>query len=91
VTEVRENITPTQENIALAKALVRMGWAIRGFYMAANRKLVDDMVAAFGAIRARYRCHFGPLECGGSCDLEEGHSGPHLCAGDVDGPGSCPA
>jgi len=45
------------------------------------------------AIRDRYRCRFGPLECGGVCCLPKGHSGDvHLCDGDEDGvPGTCPA
>ena len=50
--------------------------------------------AMFKAIRDRYRCLYGPLECGGVCCLPEGHdpSQPHLCDGDEDGePGTCPA
>lgn len=44
------------------------------------------------AIRAQYRCTWGgALECGGECCLLDGHDGPHLCVGDDDGPGSCPA
>jgi hypothetical protein len=31
------------------------------------------------------------LDCGGSCFREPGHTGDHLCIGDTDGPGSCPA
>lgn len=47
---------------------------------------------AFGkALQARYRCGAGPLECGGSCARLKAHDGPCLCAGDTDGPGTCPA
>lgn len=31
------------------------------------------------------------LECGGWCNLPPGHRGEHLCDGDTDGPGTCPA
>jgi hypothetical protein len=35
------------------------------------------------------------MECGGSCVVPlatlPDHAGPHLCAGDNDGPGTCPA
>ena len=34
---------------------------------------------------------FERIECGGSCRQAPGHAGPHLCEGDTDGPGSCPA
>lgn len=47
---------------------------------------------AFGkAIQARFRCGAGPLECGGVCCRLAGHEPPCLCAGDTDGPGTCPA
>ena len=31
------------------------------------------------------------LECGATCYLPQYHTGPCLCTGDTDGPGSCPA
>lgn len=34
---------------------------------------------------------FETLECGGFCHLAPSHGGDHLCAGDTDGSGSCPA
>lgn len=42
------------------------------------------------AIRERYECE-ETLECGGKCCRLKTHEPPCLCAGDTDGPGSCPA
>ncbi len=36
-------------------------------------------------------CKAPQLDCGGSCYLLVDHDGDHLCIGDTDGPGSCPA
>lgn len=55
---------------------------------ALERAIVDWGIA----LRARYpTCGLGPLECGGTCHLPLGHDPPCLCAGDEDGPGTCPA
>lgn len=31
------------------------------------------------------------MPCGGHCCFSPAHDGPHMCCGDVDGPGTCPA
>lgn len=61
---------------------------------ALERAIVGWAVAIAARVRrTQAPCPFGAsnLDCGGVCYLPDGHDPPCSCAGDVDGPGTCPA
>lgn len=61
-----------------------------GVFDAERARLWYSLEAMANAIRDRNRCEVS-LECGGRCRFEAGHDDEHLCDGDTDGPGTCPA
>jgi hypothetical protein len=72
------------ECVACAAIFIPSERQLTNWYLYDHENDPDPEYVAKGMCGAR-------IDCGGSCHLALDHQGAHLCAGDGDEPGSCPA